>query len=207
MGIPENADFAIVDNLAFQKRDLQLNNILNTAYSNRPDLRSIIAKREAAERSINLAQKGYYPVLSGSAGYGYSGTEFPVDSGWNAGASLSFPLFNGLSTKYQVDEARANVEVLKANEDSIRQQIRLDVQQAYLNIQDAAQQISMSEMTVLQARENYDLASGRYRTGVGNPIEVADAIISLNNARANLNTALYNYKTAQAALDKATGAK
>jgi outer membrane protein TolC len=207
MGIPENADFAIVDNLAFQKRDLQLNNILNTAYSNRPDLHSVVAKREAAERSINLAQKGYYPVLSGSAGYGYSGTEFPVDSGWNAGASLSFPLFNGLSTKYQVDEARANVEVLKANEDSIRQQIRLDVQQAYLNIQDTAQQISMSEMTVLQARENYDLASGRYRTGVGNPIEVADAIISLNNARANLNTALYNYKTAQAALDKATGAK
>ena len=207
MGIPENADFAIVDNLAFQKRDWQLNDALNTAYSNRPDLRSVIAKREAAESSINLAQKGYYPVLSGSAGYGYSGTEFPVDSGWNAGASLSFPLFNGLSTKYQVDEARANVEVLKANEDSIRQQIRLDVQQAYLNIQDTAQQISMSEMTVLQARENYDLASGRYRTGVGNPIEVADAIISLNNARANINTALFNYKTAQAALDKATGAK
>jgi outer membrane protein TolC len=207
MGIPENADFAIVDNLAFQKRDLQLNDILNTAYSNRPDLHSVIAKREAAERSINLAQKGYYPVLSGSAGYGYSGTEFPVDSGWNAGASLSFPLFNGQSTKYQVDEARANVEVLKANEDSIRQQIRLDVQQAYLNIQDMAQQISMSEMTVLQAKENYDLASGRYRTGVGNPIEVADSIITLNNARANLNTALYNLKTAQAALDKATGAK
>jgi outer membrane protein TolC len=207
MGIPENADFAIVDNLAFQKRDLQLNDILNTAYSNRPDLHSVIAKREAAERSINLAQKGYYPVLSGSAGYGYSGTEFPVDSGWNAGASLSFPLFNGQSTKYQVDEARANVEVLKANEDSIRQQIRLDVQQAYLNIQDTAQQISMSEMTVLQAKENYDLAEGRYRTGVGNPIEVADSIITLNNARANLNTALYNYKTAQAALDKATGAK
>ena len=207
MGIPENADFAIVDNLAFQKRDWQLNDALNTAYSNRPDLRSVIAKREAAERSINLAQKGYYPVLSGSAGYGYSGTEFPVDSGWNAGASLSFPLFNGLSTKYQVDEASANVEVLKANENSIRQQIRLDVQQAYLNIQDTTQQISMSDMTVLQARENYDLASGRYRTGVGNPIEVADSIITLNNARANLNTALYNYKTAQAALDKATGAK
>lgn len=207
MGIPENADFAIVDNLAFQKRGLQLNDALNTAYLNRPDLRSVMAKREATERSINLAQKGYYPVLSGSAGYGYSGAEFPVDSGWNAGASLSFPLFNGLSTKYQVDEARANLEVLKANEDSIRQQIRLDVQQAYLNMQDTAEQISMSEMTVLQAKENYDLAEGRYRTGVGNPIEVADAIISLNNAKANLNTALYNYKTAQAALDKATGAK
>lgn len=207
MGVPENADFSVVDNLAFRKSDLLLNDVLNTAYSNRPNLRSVIAKREATERSISLAQKGYYPVLSGSAGYGYSGTDFPVDKGWNAGASLSVPIFNGLSTKYQVDEARANLEILKANESSIRQGIQLDVQQAYINVQDTAQQISMAEMTVLQAKENYDLASGRYRTGVGNPIEVADSIIILNNARANLNTALYNYKIAQAALDKAIGAK
>ncbi|MCX5849672.1 MAG: TolC family protein [Deltaproteobacteria bacterium] len=207
MGVPENADFAVVDNLDFQKSSLQLNDVLNTAYSNRPDLRSIIAKREATEKSIDLAKKGYYPVLSGSAGYGYSGTDFPLGSGWNAGAALSFPLFSGLSTKYQVDEARANLEILKANEDSIRQAISFDVKQAYLNVQDTAEQISMSEMTVLQAKENYDLASGRYRTGVGNPIEVADATITLNNARANLNTALYNYKMAQAALEKSIGAK
>ena len=62
-------------------------------------------------------------------------------------------------------------------------------------------------MTVIQAKENYELASGRYRTGVGNPIEVADATITLNNARANLNTALYNYKMAQAALEKSIGVK
>jgi outer membrane protein len=207
MGIPENADFAIVDNLAFQKSDLQLNDVLDTAYSNRPNLRSVIAKREATEKSIDLAKKGYYPVLSGSAGYGYSGTDFPLNSGWNAGATLSFPLFTGLSTKYQVDEARANLEILKANEDSIRQGISLDVQQAYLNVQDAAEQISVAEMTVGQANDNYELASGRYRMGVGNPIEVADATITLNNARAALNSALYNHKTAQAALEKAIGAK
>jgi len=207
MGIPENADFAIVDNLDFQKRELKLNDILNKAYSNRPDLSSIIAKREAAESSIELAQKGYFPTLSGSAGYGYSGTDFPLGNGWNAGATLSFPLFSGLSTKYQVDEANANLEILKANEASIRQAISLDVQQAYLNAQDAAEQISVAEMTVLQATENYDLASGRYRTGVGSPIEVADATITLNNARAALNSALYNNKIAQAALEKSIGAK
>ncbi|HAR49164.1 MAG TPA: TolC family protein [Smithella sp.] len=207
MGIPGNTDFDIVDNLTFQKSNLQLNDVLNKAYSARPDLRSVIAKREATEKSIDLAQKGYYPTLSGSAGYGYSGTDFPLGSGWNAGAALSFPIFTGLSTKYQVDEARANLEVLKANEDSIRQAIILDVKQSYLNLQDTAQQISMAEMTVLQAKENYDLASGRYRAGVGSPIEVADATITLNNVRANLNTALYNYKMAQAALEKSIGVK
>lgn len=207
MGIPENADFPIVDNLAFQKSNLQLNDVLNTAYSNRPDLRSVIAKREATEKSIDLAKKGYYPTLSGSAGYGYSGTDFPLGSGWNAGATLNFPLFTGLSTKYQVDEAKANLEILMANEDLIRQAISLDVKQAYLNVQDAAEQISVAEMTVSQAKDNYELASGRYRTGVGNPIEVADATITLNNARAALNSALYNHKTAKAALDKAIGVK
>jgi outer membrane protein TolC len=140
MGIPGNTDFDIVDNLTFQKSNLQLNDVLNKAYSARPDLRSVIAKREATEKSIDLAQKGYYPTLSGSAGYGYSGTDFPLGSGWNAGAALSFPIFTGLSTKYQVDEARANLEVLKANEDSIRQAIILDVKQSYLNLQDTAQQ-------------------------------------------------------------------
>lgn len=207
MGISESGDFEIVDNLAFQKSSLQLNEVLNAAFANRPDLRSIIAKRQAAESSIDLAKKGYYPTLSGSAGYGFSGNDYPLGSGWNAGAALSVPLFSGLSTKYQVDEARANLDILKANEDSVRQAIQLDVQQAYLNVQDAAEQISVAELTVLQAKENYDLAEGRYRTGVGNPIEVADGIITLNNARAGLNTALYNYKTAQAALDKAIGAK
>ena len=207
MGIPENADFAIIDNLFFQKSDLQLNDALNTAYANRPDLRSVITKRQAAEKSIDLAKKGYYPTLTGSAGYRFYGTDFPLENEWNAGATLNVPIFTGLSTKYQVDEARANLEILKANEDSIRQSIQLDVQQAYLNVQDTAQQISVSEMTVIQAKENYELASGRYRTGVGNPIEVADATITLNNARANLNTALYNYKMAQAALEKSIGAK
>ncbi len=206
MGVPENADFSIVDNLAFQKNETDLNDVLKKAYASRPDLVSIMTKREAAERSVDLARKDYYPTLSGSAGYGFSGMDFPLGRGWNAGAALSFPLFSGFSTKYHVDEAKANVEVLKANEDATRQAIRLEVEQAYLDVQDTVEQITVTEMTVVQAQENYDLASGRYRTGVGSPIEVADATITLNNARANLNTALYNYKIAQAALEKSIGA-
>jgi len=206
MGVPEKADFAIIDNLADRKIELELSDVLKKRM---PTVRISVPSwqnGEAAERSIELARKDYYPILSGSAGYGFSGTDFPLGRGWNAGAALSIPLFSGLSTKYQIDEAGANLDILKANEDSIRQAIRLDVEQAYLDVRDTAEQIVMAEKTVLQAQENYDLASGRYRTGVGNPIEVADATISLNNARANLNTALYNYKIARAILEKSIGA-
>lgn len=205
MGIPESGDFTIVDNLAFEKIDLRLDDLLAKAFAARPDLLALSAKTKAAESSIALARKGYYPTLSAGAGYGYSGNEFPLGRGWNAGATLNFPLFSGFATQYEVEEARANLDVIRANEESLRRQIRLDVEQAYLNVQDTAEQISMAELTVLQAKENFDLASGRYSAGVGNPIEVADATITLNNARANLNTSLYNYKMAQASLEKSIG--
>jgi len=207
MGIPESADFAIIDNLAFRKSDLQLDDVLKSAYLNQPGLRSIIAKREAMEHSIDLARKGYFPILSGNAGYGYSGKDFPLDKGWNAGVMVSYPIFTGLLTKFQVDEAKANLEVITANEEILRQGIRVEIQQAYLNVQDAGEQIAIAEMTVSQARENYELAAGRYRAGVGSPIEIADATIALNNARAVLNTALFNHKIAQALLEKSMGSK
>lgn len=205
MGISGGEDFAVVDRVVPQNNHRVLNDLLNRAFSRRPDLQAIIFQKEAAKRSLELAQKGYFPTLTGSAGYTFSGGEFPLGSGWNAGAALNVPLFTGFSTKYQIAEAQANLDLLQAREDALRQEIRLNVEQAYLNVQDAREQITMAEMTLLQAKENYDLAEGRYRTGVGSPIEVADATITLNNAKANLNTAIYNDRIAQAELEKSIG--
>ena len=61
------------------------------------------------------------------------------------------------------------------------------------------------EQTLRQAQENLDLAEGRYRTGVGNIIEVTDAQVSLTLARASHIQALYTHKTAVAQLEKAIG--
>ena len=205
MGVTDSDDFVIVDNFSPQKNHPPLNDLVNRAFARRADLQSILSQKAAAKSSLDLAQKGYFPMLTGSAGYTFSGAEFPLGDSWNAGAALNFPLFTGQSTKYQIEEGRANLEWLQAKEDALRQEIRLNVEQAYLNVQDAREQITMAELTVLQAKENYDIAAGRYKTGVGDPIEVADATITLNNARANLNQALYNYSVAWAELEKSIG--
>jgi outer membrane protein TolC len=57
----------------------------------------------------------------------------------------------------------------------------------------------------VQARENLDLAEGRYETGVGNIIELTDAQVSLTSAQANNIKVLYDYKTAVAQVEKAVG--
>jgi outer membrane protein len=212
MGAPDAPAYSIEDNLAFQPYAITLDEATTRAFDNRPDLWSTIAKRQAAEENVSLQRSGYFPVLSGSAGYTQVGPGENVpptqsQNTWNAGVTVTFPIFSGFLTSHQVAEARSNLYVLRANEESLRQQILLDVRQAYLNLQAAEASISTTNLTQQQAKENLDLANGRYAAGVGSPIEVSDAFATYVTAQANYTGSLYNYKIAQASLEKAMGAR
>ncbi len=205
IGIPDAPEYTVEDNLSFQGYNITLEDAIKRAYENRPDLKSLITKKGAAEGSIELAKKGYYPALSGNASYNWSGEKIPLEEGWNIGATLSFPIFSGYLTTYQVEESRANLNVLNANEELLRQNIFLEVQQAYLNLREAEERIPAAELTVKQAEENFEIAKGRYEAGVGNPVELTDAEVASANAKTAYIQALYDYKTAQASLEKAMG--
>lgn len=205
MGVPEAPEYSIDETMSFARYEITLEDALSKAYQNRPDLQSIVLKRQAAESSVNLAKTGYYPVLTGSAAYSWSGEQFPLEHGWDVGAALSFPIFSGFLTKYQVQEAKANLNVIKANEESLKQTIFLEVQGAYLTLRAAEDAIPTAKLGVEQAQENLDIANGRYAAGVGNPIEVTDAEVGLANARTSYIEALYVDKVAQASLEKAMG--
>lgn len=207
MGIFDASEYIVEDNLKMEKYTITFDDAISSAYRNRPELKSIISRKEAAAGTVELAKKGFYPVLTGSASYNWSGDNFPLDDGWNAGITLSFPLFSGFLTKYQVEEAKANLNVQKANEESLRQSIFLEVQQAYLNFKEAEERIPVAELNVKQAQENFEIADGRYVAGVGNPIEVTDASVALTNAKTAYIQALYDYKIAIASLEKAMGVR
>ena len=208
LGMPDAPLYDVEEDVAYQKYAAgDLDSSLKKAFLTRADLQSLLWKKEAAQRSVELAKKDYYPVLSGNAGYGWSGENLPMENGWNIGASLNFDLFSGFSTKYQIGEAVAGLEVLRANEESLRQTIRLEVEQSLANLQEAEKRIFTAEVSVKQAEENLDLAQGRYAAGVGNPLEVTDALLAQGNARTALSGALYDHKIAEANLEKAMGGK
>lgn len=208
MGVPNAPGYTIEDNLSYKPYLLTFEEAIKRAYEDRPDLRSLVARREAVEQTISLARSSYFPFLTGNASYGWTGNKFSdQENGWGVGASLNFPIFSGFLTKYQVDEAKANLRVFKANEDVLRQNILLSVQQASLNMREAEERITTAALTVRQAEENLNIANGRYQAGVGNPIEVTDALVNFNNAQTAYNQALYDYKVAQASMDRAIGVK
>jgi outer membrane protein len=210
MGVPSAPEFLIEDNLSFQKYSITIDEATSRAFENRPDLRSIIAKGHAAEENISFQKTGYYPVLSGNANYFVTEIDeqpYKMNNSWDVGVMLTIPLFNGFQTSHQVAEAKSNLYLIRANEDTLRLQVILDVRQAYLNLQAAEASISTAELAATQAKENLDLANGRYAAGVGSPVEVSDAFATYVSAEANYNGALYNYKIAQASIEKAMGAR
>ena len=205
MGIPDIPEYVIDETLLPETYAIDLPSALEKAYAVRPDLQSVKKQVEAAEAAVNLAKKGYYPYLTGNAGYGFGGGDFPLGEGWNVGAALNVPVFNGLETRYSVEEARASLDVVKAQEQTLLQQVRLEVEEAFSNLREAEERTVAAQMAVRQAEENVELATGRYDAGVGNPIEVTDALVSLSNARTNYIAALTDARIARAELEKATG--
>ncbi len=211
LGFRQDLTFAIEDILGFKQMEITPEQILKSAYEQRPEILKLKAQQRAQEATIKFNQAGYYPILSGNAQYLWRTNTIdrwyigPMTWDMILGATLSIPIFSGFLTPNQVAESRATLRNLQAQEEATRQNIRLEADQAYLSLKLAQEQIVVTEKTQIQAQENFELATGRYQVGVGSPLEVTDAETLLANAKANYVTALYNYKVAEAKIEKAMG--
>jgi len=204
MGLSGPLDFEPLDSLDVYPRSIDDQTALDTAYRQRHELQSLYEQQRANEQRIAALYKDFLPSVVGSGTYQWSGSDYPLESNWNLGAAVSMPVFNGGLTIGQVGEAKANLAKLRFDEEALRLDIALEVRQALLEIGRARQAILVAEKGVQQARENLSLAEGRYRTGVGNFLEVTAAQASRSGAEASYVRSLYSYKTAQAALERAT---
>ena len=206
MGLRRDLSFPIEDTLEFKEFKIALQEILQAAYEQRPEILQLKARQLSQEASLKVAQASYYPVLSGNASYLFRGIHAD-NLYWDmmVGATLTVPLFSGFSSPNQVAEARATLRNLKAQEEATRQNVRLEGEQAYLSLKEAEESVRVSEKALAQAQKKYNLATGRYRVGVGSPLEVTDAEVSLANARVNHIQSLAGYKIAEAKIEKAMG--
>ncbi|MBI3606977.1 MAG: TolC family protein [Nitrospirae bacterium] len=205
IGVPDHPIGEIEDVLGFEKVDIVADEAIKEALAHRPELLSISAEHRAREAALRSATRNDFPVLSGTADYTYRGEDFPLAWNWSAGINLTVPLFSGYLTRSQIAEARANLAVVGANEETIRQTILLEIHQAYSNLIEAEERVQTSALVVRQAEENLALANGRFQAGVGASVERTDAQVQLTNAKTAQIQALYDYRIDHAQIEKAMG--
>jgi outer membrane protein len=180
------------------------------AYVSRPELKSFESQRRAQDQTIAAARRGHLPDLNFDANYRRSGTSsaestFPLQGSWQVQLSLIIPIFDGFRTTNRVEETLRNYYVIRNQEEQQRQQVALDVEQAYLTLVELRDRIKANEAAANAAKENLDLATGRYQVGVGSIIEVTDAQTLYTDAQTTYVRSLYDYKIADAQLTRAIG--
>jgi len=212
MGLDPQRDIEIEDVLSEQAGMPELEQAQTEALKNRPDMLKMESDIEAARARVKAEQSNYLPTLSANGQYNWAqGTsemgpfKGDVQNSWNAGITLSVPLFEGGLTRGKVGEARANQRALEAQRDTLRQSILLELNQAYADLESAQARIQVMESSLKSARESLALAEGRYEAGVGPTLEVTDAQVAAAKAETDHVQALYDYQLAAARLAKAMG--
>lgn len=198
------------DTLTYTPYNLNLETCTAYALDNRPDAAAADYAVKRAEVNIRSAKSGYKPTLNASASVGTASNHFPLKpnaegESWTIGLSASWNVFDGGITEAQVRQAEAALINAQETAAATRETIQLDVQSALLTLRAAEKNIETTQIAIKSAEEDYHIAQVRYAAGVGTNLDVMDASDKLNQAKTNYYTALYNYNTAKAALDKAMG--
>ncbi len=205
MGLPYDTRFTVSERLNFCPIEIKLVEAYEIAKISRPDFKIAELKVDVANQAVKLARKSFAPTIKAEGAFMVGGRTPTANYGYNYGLFLDFPQINGLLLKSQIDEAKSLYDAEIANAQASKNDIYYEVQDAYLKLLEKRNQIPVSMLQVKQAKENYELSFGRYRVGVGNPIELKDAQVAYQLAQLNYYQSLYYYNSARAALEKAIG--
>jgi outer membrane protein TolC len=125
--------------------------------------------------------------------------------GWQVQVSLSIPIFDGFRTTNRVQESLSTYYVISAQAEQQRQQVALDVESSYLNLLAISERLKANRAAADAAKENLDLASGRYQVGVGSIIELTDAQNLYTTSETTYVRTVYDYRIADAFFQRAIG--
>ena len=207
IGLPLTTEIQIKDDLTYQKYSLQMEDSIQQALKNNPDIAQTGIRIDYAKQGNRVARGQYLPTVTLSAANSWRDNEFPgtEDSNLVAGLTASWTVFDSSRTKAAVKRSEIDIERAQETDKQTKDQIQLNARQYYLNIEAAEKNIATSKVSIENAEEDYKISEVRYSAGVGTNLEVMSAHEGLTTAKNNYYKALYDYNTNKAKLDQVMG--
>ncbi|TKB47198.1 outer membrane channel protein TolC [Thalassotalea mangrovi] len=180
---------------------------------------------DIAKESIDLAFSGHLPTLSLTGSYGiattdqsndpafFPGTQSPIGQtldgskidSQSIGVQLNVPIFSGLRTSAEVDEAKHLY--VSANQDlqiTYRAIVR-ESRSAYNTIVATISGVKAFEQSVVSAESALKATEAGFEVGTRTIVDVLDSTRNLYNAKRNLSTTRYQYIINMLRLKEAAG--
>lgn len=213
LNIDENTNILASDAIALAGAwDLTLEDTIVQAYNNRAELEEQLAERDRAQQLRRVALSATRPNVTLSATYNVLGLisddpDYTATQGWADGyqaeVQLSWNFFDGGAAKAQARQRELEIGIADERFDQLLNQIRLDVERAYYDLQANFDNIQTASLGVEEATEALRLARLRFQAGVGTQLEVINQETDLTRAQNRLLNAIIGYNRALSSLQRA----
>ena len=205
MGMPEYTNYELSDQLTLNLFDITDEDAIKIAFEVRPELISAKKSMDAAKMNLRAARRNYAPNLGVFGSYSSGiGNTYNVQSG-QIGVGLNYSGLNVALVKKQVEEANALYKKAKAEYEDTKHSVYYNVKKNYMELETTREAIIIAKLALDQAKEQYRQVTGRYKAGVGDAIELKDGENTYLNARLDFYSAMLDYNTTAASLEKEIG--
>jgi TolC family type I secretion outer membrane protein len=206
MGVSDDFAFDIAEPAEEPYEPPSLIECLAQALRQRPEVKEAEYQRESANIVKQLARISTLPIVNISGSYNrYPSTTRITDKEWALNLIVSYPIFDGGRVRAELEQAKLQVEQADLNMKRTFDNIRLQVQQAYSNWQNARERLSAAQEAVKEASETARLTEEAYKAGAVSLIDVINAQVALAQAETQEIQARYDLLRAVYALRHAVG--
>jgi outer membrane protein len=215
LGLDKDTAIEVTGEFAYQEDDfgqLSLTELQNLAFQNRPEIMAMNEQKYIADQTIDIARSEFLPKVFFQTDYSYLAQKndwYFYDSDFSKGftstVSLQVPLFHGLKSVQQYQQAKLDYHIMEDNEKQMNDLIVAEVEAAFNNFSEAMQKFQSAKETVALAEEALRMANLMYNEGANTQLDVLVSRLALTQAQLNYFSSIYDYQVACSQLRKATG--
>ncbi|MEW6335559.1 MAG: TolC family protein [Thermodesulfobacteriota bacterium] len=199
----------ILKPLTYEK---ELEACIAEALERRTEIRAAALRVEQDRSMVKLFRSEYYPSVSLVGNYarhgdtpGVSGSPYKDQESWSVLAVANWSFWEWGKTKHRVDSGQSRERRNEHLLAHLRDQIALEVKNAFLLVREAEKQLRVTAVAIEQAEENRRINTERYREQVGTATGVIDAQTILTKAKSDHHNALGDIHIGLANLERAMG--
>jgi outer membrane protein TolC len=209
-----NTPMEVEDILALKPYIKSLDECQKLASENRSEIKSTTLKVEQSQKMVKLARSEYFPSVNVVGHYERYGDKSSVsgspyrdqDNSYVMGVA-SWNFWEWGRTKNRVEASRSRENQMAYALANLKDQVALDVKNAWLTLHEAQKQVAVTQKAIEQAEENLRISRERYREQVGTSTDVLDAQTLLTRAKSDYFNALSDYNISMARLERAMGVR
>lgn len=166
--------------------------VYEQAVASRPEIKSAELSIEAADMSVDIARRGYYPTIGVSASAGdshYSGSkdkageQLKSNLNLSAGVNVSVPIFDNRRNKSAVEKAKLDKLNSQLDLQDKKNSLSSTIENYWLNATSYQQRFLSARAKVESAETSYELLDAQFKNGLKNIVELRQGHDNLVSAK------------------------